>query len=56
MSDTGELKIMMPGEEHEFEGGSVTELPMAQQGDIIKSNQLRTFTKDSGWLNKYKEL
>lgn len=56
MSDTGELKIMMPGEEHEFEGGSVTELPMAQQGNIIKSNQLRTFTKDSGWLNKYKEL
>jgi hypothetical protein len=32
MSDTGELKIMMPGEEHEFEGGSVTELPMAKKG------------------------
>lgn len=55
VSDTGELKIMFPGEEHTFEGGSVTELPMAQQGDIIKSNQLRTFTEDNGWLNKYKE-
>ena len=56
MSDTGELKIMFPGEEHEFEGGSVTELPIAQEGDIIKSKQLRTFTEDNGWLNKYKEL
>lgn len=32
MSDTGELKIMFPGEEHTFEGGSVTELPMAKKG------------------------
>lgn len=35
MSDTGELKIMMPGEEHTFEGGSVTELPMVQEGTTI---------------------
>ena len=55
MSDTGELKIMFPGEEHTFEGGSVTELPMAKEGDIIKSKQLRTFTGNSGWLDKYKE-
>ena len=28
---------------------------IAKKGDIIKSNQLRTFTEDNGWLNKYKE-
>lgn len=36
MSDTGELKIMMPGEEHEFEGGSVTEVPMAKKGGVYQ--------------------
>lgn len=68
MSDTGELKIMMPGEEHTFEGGSVTELPMANTGanvqmknQLVNLDQLTNFTnynkkmKHGGWLLKYKE-
>jgi len=48
MSDTGELKIMMPGEEHEFEGGSVTELPIAQEGASIRSD-------DRNWLQRFND-
>jgi len=48
MSDTGELKIMFPGEEHEFEGGSVTELPIAQEGASIRSD-------DRNWLQRFND-
>ena len=48
---------MFPGEEHEFEGNSVTEIPMAQSGVTIPSstNNLSNFTKPKGWLDRYDE-
>lgn len=39
ISDTGDTQMMYPGEDYEFDGESVTEYPMMQNG---------------GWLNKYK--
>lgn len=48
ISDEGELRIMMPGEDHRFRGSSVTEFPLAQNTD-----NLSNFTKSSGWLDKF---
>ena len=28
---------------------------IAKKGGVVKSNQLRTFTEDNGWLDKYQE-
>jgi len=38
ISDTGDTKMMQPGEDYKFDGEKVTEYPMAQNGD---------------WLSKY---
>jgi hypothetical protein len=48
VSDEGEVRIMMPGEDHRFRGSSVTEFPLAQNTD-----NLSNFTKPKGWLDKY---
>jgi len=39
ISDTGDTKMMQPGEDYKFDGEKVTEFPMKQNG---------------GWLDKYK--
>jgi hypothetical protein len=39
ISDTGDTKLMQPGENYKFKGKKVTEFPMMEKG---------------GWLNKYK--
>ena len=38
ISDTGDVKLMQPGQDYKFKGNKVTEFPMMQKG---------------GWLNKY---
>jgi hypothetical protein len=38
VSDTGDTKLMQPGQDYKFKGKKVTEYPQAQ----------------NGWLNKYK--
>jgi len=48
ISDEGEVRIMMPGEDHRFKGSTVTEFPLAQNTD-----NLSNFTKPKGWLDKY---
>ena len=57
VSDTGDKKIMMPGEDYKFKGNSVTEYPQAQNGgwlDNLQSpDKSSNFTGQNTWLNKY---
>lgn len=40
ISDTGDTKMMQPGEDYKFKGKSVTEVPMMQEGgEVIKVKQ-----------------
>lgn len=36
ISDTGDTKLMMPGENHKFKGKKVTEFPIAQNGKNVR--------------------
>jgi hypothetical protein len=38
ISDTGDQQMMFPGEEYKFKGKKVTEFPMAQDGNVIYTN------------------
>jgi hypothetical protein len=59
ISDTGDVQMMYPDEEYEYDGSSVTEYPMmAQGGQLTKLDQLTNFTnyntkQPGGWLDKY---
>ena len=59
ISNTGDEQLMMPGEDYKFDGDSVTEYPLAQNGkELVKLDQLTNFTnyntpQPGGWLNKY---
>jgi hypothetical protein len=59
ISDTGDTKMMQPGEDYKFEGNNVTEYPMAKNGSsLVELNQLTNFTnyntpQPGGWLDKY---
>lgn len=69
ISDTGDIQYMEPGEDYEFEGSSVLEIPVAKRGVSVnnadaqprkKLDQLLNFTnynkptaKNGKWLDKY---
>ena len=59
ISDTGDMQIMYPDEEYEYDGESVTEYPMMKQGgQLTKLDQLSNFTnyntkQPGSWLDKY---
>jgi hypothetical protein len=64
ISDTGDIQMMYPEEDYEFDGESVTEYPMAKNGirqeqkGLVNLDQLTNFTnynkkQPGGWLNKY---
>jgi hypothetical protein len=64
ISDTGDVQMMYPEEEYEFDGEKVTEFPMAKNGlrqeqkGLVNLDQLTNFTnynkpQPGGWLNKY---
>lgn len=65
ISNTGDVQMMYPGGEYEFDGDSVTEYPMAKNGinnldarPLRRLDDLTNFTnynstKKSGWLSKY---
>lgn len=64
ISDTGDMQMMYPEEDYEFDGESVTEYPMAKNGirqeqkGLVNLDQLTNFTnynkpQPGGWLNKY---
>ena len=60
ISNTGDKKMMLPGQDYTFDGESVTEYPMKkkQGGSLVKLNQLTNFTnyntpQPGGWLEKY---
>jgi hypothetical protein len=55
ISDTGDTKLMVPGEGYKFKGKKVTEYPIAQNG-LTKLDQLTNFTnynkpQPGGWLD-----
>ena len=59
ISDTGDMQMMYPNQEYQYDGESVTEYPMmAQGGQLTKLDQLTNFTnyntkQPGGWLDKY---
>lgn len=66
IDDTGDTKLMLPGENYKFKGEKVTEYPLLQKGGRVgindldaqplkKLNQLTNFTNnpDKNWMNKY---
>jgi hypothetical protein len=64
ISDTGDMQMMYPEEEYEFDGEKVTEYPMAKNGrrqeqkGLQNLDNLLNFTnynkpQPGGWLNKY---
>ena len=59
ISDTGDMQMMYPDEEYEYDGESVTEYPMMKQGgQLTKLDQLSNFTnyntkQPGGWLDRY---
>ena len=63
ISDTGDAKLMKPGENYKFKGKKVTEFPVAELGinqldaqPMKKLNQLLNFTNNpdkDNWLDKY---
>ena len=59
ISDTGDMQMMYPDQEYQYDGESVTEYPMmAQGGQLTKLDQLTNFTnyntkQPGGWLDKY---
>jgi len=64
ISDTGDMQMMYPEEEYEFDGEKVTEYPMAKNGlrqeqkGLVNLDQLTNFTnyntkQPGGWLDKY---
>jgi hypothetical protein len=59
ISDTGDMQMMYPNKEYQYDGDSVTEYPMmAQGGQLTKLDQLTNFTnyntkQPGGWLDKY---
>lgn len=59
ISDTGDMQMMYPDEEYQYDGESVTEYPMMKQGgQLTKLDQLTNFTnyntkQPGGWLDKY---
>jgi hypothetical protein len=59
ISDTGDIQMMYPNQEYNYDGSSVIEYPMmAQGGQLTKLDQLTNFTnyntkQPGGWLDKY---
>jgi hypothetical protein len=62
ISDTGDVQMMYPNQEYNYDGSSVTEYPMMKEGgalQLVKLDQLTNFTnyntKQPGqnWLDKY---
>lgn len=63
ISDTGDTKLMEPGNDYKFKGSKVTEIPVAKLGinqldaqPKKKLNQLLNFTNNpdkTNWLDKY---
>ena len=64
ISDTGDTKLMKPGNNYKFKGKKVTEFPMAKNGrrqeqkGLVNLDDLTNFTnynkqQPAGWLSKY---
>ncbi len=57
ISDTGDTKLMQPGQGYKFKGKKVTEFPIAKNG-LTELDQLTNFTnynkpQKGGWLDQY---
>jgi hypothetical protein len=68
VSDTGDTKLLIPGNDYKFKGNKVREYPVAQKGGkypstkygINEFQQLQDFTNkpsnDRNWLKKYEQI
>jgi|TARA_R100000455_G_C6273437_1_gene131118 hypothetical protein len=56
ISDTGDKKMMLPGKDYKFDGNSVTEYPMAQEGETIDASEQIEFLKNWNMSNRGQEL
>jgi hypothetical protein len=55
VSDTGDTQMMYPGQEYAYNGSSVTEFPMMQNGGLTKSQTKKVNQKaPQSWLDQYK--
>lgn len=55
VSDTGDTKMMQPGEDYKFEGNSVTEYPQAQNGKTIELDAVHLKGRQSPAWKAYKD-
>lgn len=55
VSNTGDEQMMMPGEDYKFDGDSVTEYPMAQDGKTIELDAVHLKGRQSPELKPYSE-
>lgn len=53
VSDTGDTRLMYPGEEHQFKGKKVTEFPMGKSGAKLKLTNFTDYNTapSGGWLD-----
>jgi hypothetical protein len=56
ISDTGDKKMMQPGKDYNFDGNSVTEYPMAQEGEKVDVSEQIEFLKNWNMSNRGQEL
>lgn len=56
ISDTGDKKMMQPGKDYKFDGNSVTEYPMAQEGETVDVSEQIDFLKNWNMSNRGQEL
>ena len=56
ISDTGDKKMMQPGKDYKFDGNSVTEYPIAQEGETIDASKQIEFLKNWNMSNRGQEL
>jgi hypothetical protein len=56
VSDTGDKKMMQPGKDYNFDGNSVTEYPMAQEGEKVDVSEQIEFLKNWNMSNRGQEL
>ena len=53
ISDTGDMQMMYPDEEYEYDGESVTEYPMAQDGrQVAYVDSVLNANKDLNWVKR----
>jgi len=56
ISDTGDTKMMYPGEDYKFKGKKVTEYPVAQNGKSLPTPYFKSTDERDAYRNRLKEV